>query len=316
MKKFLAAIVVLVCIAIAYACTKGRDPGDEIALEIGESKITVKQLNRDIRFQSAELIDPNSQSVTLEGPILESVVNYYLIERYAKKHGVSVSKAELVRAIHEIQKDYPDNSFKETLLRRYVSMEQWKEALKGELLRKKVFDAVTRHTRPPSHIQIEQYYREHINNYKRPPRLRFRQIVTHSENKAREALSRIKKGESMAEVAKLYSYGPEAEKGGEVGWVEKGQLVPSMDKALFSLPVGKISSVVKSPYGYHIFQVMEIDPGGLQSLKEVGSSIQARLYSQARERAFQKWLEEQRARVKIKVLKKFLERTPRQNEQS
>ena len=310
MKKLLASIILAACLAIVCACTRGIDPGDEIALEIGDRKVTVKQLNRDIRFLSADLVDPESQSVTLEGPTLECVVNYYLIEGYAKEHGIFVSKPELLRAVHEIQKDYPDRSFSQTLLRRYVRLEQWEDALKRELMRKKVFDAVTRHVRPPSYTQIDQYYREHIDNFKRPARVRFRQIVTYSEDKAKEALSRIKKGESIAEVARLYSYGPEAKKGGEVGWIEKGQLDPSMDKVLFSLPVGKISSIIKSPYGFHIFQVIETDPGGLSPLKEVAPTIEAHLYRQARQKAFEKWLEQQRAQIKIRVIKKTLERVP------
>ena len=313
MKKAVAATVLLLTVMVVFSCKRPRDPGKDIALEVGGRKISVNQLRKDIASQSAKLLDPDSEIVTLEGPLLDSIVDYYLIQEYAKQHHITISKAELLRAIQDIKKDYPEDSFEETLLRRYVNMEQWKKALETELLRKKVFDLVTMDVRPPSSIEIEQYYREHLNDFKRSPRVRFRQIVTHSKEKAKEALDRIKKGESIADLARIFSYSPEAAKGGEVGWVEKGQLDPSMDKVLFSLPVGKVSPIVKSPYGYHIFQVIEVVPGGLQPLKRVAPTIQHRLYSQARERAFQQWLQEQRSRVKIKVLKKSLKRMPREN---
>ncbi len=313
MRNHFLVMALMLALALISACTERHDPGKEIALEVGGRKITVDQLQEDIVLQSAELVDPASQSVTLQGAILDSIVDHYIIVEYAEEHDISVSQAELLRAIQKIKKDYPGDSFRETMLRRYVSIDQWKEALKRQLLRKKVFDSITMVTRPPSHIQIERYYRDHLQDFSRPARVRFRQIVTRSKTKAREALDRIKKGESIADLARSFSYSAEAANGGEVGWVEKGQLVPSMDKVLFSLPVGKVSSIVKSPYGYHIFQVMEKDPGGLQPLKKVAMKIQAQLYAQAKERAFGKWLEQQRSKIAVKVLMRSLERKRKEN---
>ncbi len=304
----LIIIALMLGLAVTSACTNKPGPGQQVALEVGERKVTVNQLKKDISLLSSDLLKPNTESIRLEGPLLDSIVDYYIIVQYAQQQEISVSQPELLRAIEKIKKDYPEESFKETLLRRYVGMEQWKDALKRQLLRKKVFDSVTLDIRPPSYMEIERYYRDHIHEFTRPARVRFRQIVTRTKDKAREALERIKKGESIADLARSFSYSAEATKGGEVGWVEKGQLVPSMDKVLFSLPVGKVSPIVKSPYGYHIFQVIEKDPGGLQPLKKVAATIQAQLYGQAKERAFAKWLEQQRSKITVRVLVKSLER--------
>ncbi|HDM10704.1 MAG: peptidylprolyl isomerase [Deltaproteobacteria bacterium] len=314
MKRFLYLILILLICGLSNGCNQGPSKGDMIALQVGNKKISLERLKKDIAFQGAELIDANSHPLKLEGPLLESLVDYYLIQTYAEEHGISVTQAELLRAVGEIKKDYPGDSFEETLLRRYVNIDEWKEALRRELVKKKVFEAVTVAARPPSFQQIEKYYRTHVDEFKRPQRVRFRQIVTRSLEKAKEALSRINKGESIANLAPLYSYSPEATKGGEVGWVEKGQLPPSMDNVLFSLPVGKVSRIVKSPYGYHIFQVMDIVQEGLPQLRDVADKIQSQLYSQAREEAFKKWLAEQRANTTVKVMTKTLERTRSSNE--
>lgn len=307
------SIFIVLC-SLAYACNQGHGERGAIALQVGDKKISVEQVKKDIAFQTAELVDPDSTSLRLEGPLLDSLVDYYLIENYAEKHGISVSQTELLRAIGRIKKDYPDGSFEETLLRRYVSIDQWKEALRREILRKKVFEAVTIAAKPPTYQEIEHFYRAHINEFKVPQRVKFRQIATRSLQKAREALKKINKGESLADLALLYSYSPEAARGGEVGWVEKGQLDPSMDKVLFSLPVGKISPIVKSPYGYHIFQIIEVDHGGLKPLKDMAEKIQAELYTKARERAFVQWLAQQRDSTKIRVITKTLERNSSTNE--
>lgn len=314
MKKFYRRTFLLLLCGLVAGCGQANNEGNPIVLEIGQEKITLNQLKKDIAFQTAELVDVDQKSFDLRGPLLDSMIDYYLIQDYAQKHGISVTQAELLRAIGEIKKDYSGNSFEETLLRRYISVEQWKQAIAKELLRKKIFDAITMHAKPPSSREIEQYYEMHIGEFQRPSRVKFRQIVTRSLDKAKEALARIKRGETIATLAPLYSYSPEATRGGEVGWIEKGQLVQSMEKALFSLPVGKISPIVRSPYGYHIFQVMAVDPGGVQPIEEVVDLIQSKLYGQARERFFQQWLSKQRTRTKIKIMTKALEDARKDNE--
>ncbi|RLB24368.1 MAG: hypothetical protein DRG76_01640 [Deltaproteobacteria bacterium] len=308
-----AFISFILCMIPVSGCNRSQGKDDRIALIVGAKKIGLDQLREDVLVQSAGLIDPDSETFRLEGPLLQAIIEYYLIEGYAKKEGISVSEDEVLKAVQEIKKDYPDQSFQETLLHGYVDFDHWKKSLKRQILRKKVFEAVTRDVLPPSHTQIANYYKTHIKAFTRAPRVRFRQIVTRSKKEAEAALDRLRKGEPMDKLAKLYSFGPEAANGGEVGWVEIGQLVPSIEKVLFSLPVGKISPIVKSPYGYHIFEVLEVEPGGLQPLKEVAAQIQSKLYAEAREKEFKQWLDRIRGQTKVQVFKYTIERTDHPN---
>jgi peptidyl-prolyl cis-trans isomerase SurA len=68
---------------------------------------------------------------------------------------------------------------------------------------------------------------------------------------------RILEGEKFSTLAVLYSEGPSAPKGGEIGFLGKGELDPAYAKTAFSLKEGGISTIVESSFGFHIIQLIE-----------------------------------------------------------
>lgn len=80
-----------------------------------------------------------------------------------------------------------------------------------------------------------------------------------AEKKANEVLAKVKAGEDFAELAKKYSEDTTAAKGGDLGSVKKGQLVPEFEDALWKLQVGQTSDLVKTVYGYHIIKLTAIN---------------------------------------------------------
>jgi peptidyl-prolyl cis-trans isomerase SurA len=72
-----------------------------------------------------------------------------------------------------------------------------------------------------------------------------------------ELRKRINEGENFATLAVLYSQGPSAPQGGEIGFMGRGELDPEYAKAAFSLKKGQVSNIVESQFGYHIIQLIE-----------------------------------------------------------
>jgi peptidyl-prolyl cis-trans isomerase D len=140
--------------------------------------------------------------------------------------------------------------------------------------------------------QILAYYNAHKDEYRTPERVRARHILLSTANKPKEEvpkiqaqaealLKQIKAGGDFAELAKKNSQDPgSAQKGGDLGWVSRGQMVKNFEDAVFKLKPNEISSVVPTEYGFHIIQVLETQPAHLQTLDEVKPAITATLKNQ------------------------------------
>jgi peptidyl-prolyl cis-trans isomerase D len=140
--------------------------------------------------------------------------------------------------------------------------------------------------------QIQDYYNAHRDEYRTPERVKARHILLSTANKPKEEvpkiqaqaealLKQIKAGGDFAELAKKNSQDPgSAQKGGDLGWVSRGQMVKPFEDAAFSLKPNEISNVVTTEYGFHIVQVLERQPAHLQTLDEVKPAIVLALKSQ------------------------------------
>ncbi len=141
----------------------------------------------------------------------------------------------------------------------------------------------------PSQQEIQAYYNQHQQEYSVPEQARARHILVQvaatadaktdaaAKAKAEDVAKQLKAGGKWDELAKKYSDDPGSkESGGELGFAQRGRMVPEFDKAIFSQPINEID-IVKSQFGYHVIQVEERTTAHAQSLSEVLPTIQATL---------------------------------------
>jgi parvulin-like peptidyl-prolyl isomerase len=107
----------------------------------------------------------------------------------------------------------------------------------------------------------------------------------------------LKRGKSMAELAKKYSISPEGPQGGMVGWLEKG-FGDVLDNA-FRFKAGMRSPVIKSAFGYHILEVVGRKPSHVKAYPEVRDQIKRILMEKREQTAYFAWLEEQVRKARV-----------------
>jgi peptidyl-prolyl cis-trans isomerase D len=110
--------------------------------------------------------------------------------------------------------------------------------------------------------------------------------------KAESVLKQLQAGGSWTELAKKYSDDPGSkDQGGELGFAQRGKMVPEFDKAIFTQKIGEID-IVKSSFGYHIIQVEERQSAHTQPLTEVQANIVAALTRDAAGQAESRYAEQ------------------------
>ena len=137
-----------------------------------------------------------------------------------------------------------------------------------------------------SDADIQAYYNAHLADYQVKEQVRARHILiavpegssaavdTAAKTKAEGLLKQIRGGADFAALAKANSDDPGSKAtGGELGFFQKGKMVPAFEQAAFALQPGQTSDLVKTSFGYHIINVEEKQTAHTKTLAEVKSTI-------------------------------------------
>ncbi len=150
---------------------------------------------------------------------------------------------------------------------------------------------------------LQRAYQDNIDSYRVPERVKVRHILIKTQGKPKEEapklkakaediLKQLQHGGNFAELAKQNSEDPgSAQKGGELGWIVRGQTVPSFEQTAFSLKPGELSGLVETEYGYHIIQVEEKETAHTQSFEDVKPQLLADAQKQAGDEDLKKAIE-------------------------
>ena len=155
--------------------------------------------------------------------------------------------------------------------------------------------------------EVSRYYYKHRADYNVAERVRVRQIVTDSIDKANDLHKRLKLGENFAKMAVNHSLSPDRAQGGDVGYFVRGTFPKEFDEACFKLRKGELSPVVKSDYGFHIFKLLNKKPAGRKKLEEVAAQINQKLFEEKLKKKYDPWMQKVRSEVKVEIQKEVLQ---------
>jgi peptidyl-prolyl cis-trans isomerase D len=160
-----------------------------------------------------------------------------------------------------------------------------------------------------SDADLQAAYNRNLDRFRTPERIKARHIlisttgkspedVKKAEEKARDLLKQIKGGADFAALAKQHSDDPGSKgTGGDLGWVQRGQMVPAFETATFNLKPGEISDVIKTDYGYHVIQALEKEQARVRPFEEVKQELAAEAKKQIVYDRMQDALEQARAEL-------------------
>lgn len=267
----------------------------KVVLDVDGRQMTAQAFSQELAYRlkdqdALSAKDPKLVTVT-KARIAEDFIVQVMTEQWAKDHGVMVKKEELDDQIKAVQKNYPDDlTFQQALAEEGTTFKDWKDRLYNSVLQKRVAKHLIENITPPPDAEMQAYYSQNKGQFTVPETAQVRQILVATESDARMLETELKKGQKMAELAKKFSISPEGPQGGMVGWVEKG--LTDVFEPAFRMKSGQRSPVVKSSFGYHIFEVQGRKPARSKPYSDVKDDIKRILMEKKEQSAYLAWLEE------------------------
>ncbi len=235
----------------------------------------------------------------LEEEVLENMITEKLMLMRAEELNIYIGDDELKQKINEIKNQYGDG-FNKMLQQENVRYEKWLDELKKELLLQKLIAVdVNAHVRV-SEDEAEDYFAENRQKYRNEARVRLSQIFVRDSDRAKDAEKSLLAGADFASIASEYSIGPEAVRGGDMGFITRGIMPEPLDEIIFKLPVNKISPIIKSSYGFHIFLVKASEAARMCNYEDVKEEVMSNLRAKKEEDAFRIWLEAMKIKAVVK----------------
>lgn len=191
-------------------------------------------------------------------PLLDQYINEILLSEWAASHDHEVDTERVTEAV---RKD-PGSTLTEK---------------RDELRRSRLLADLSTTLPKSSDDEIRAFYTQHQDEFRLEEQARVRQILVRDEATANKVFAELKSGAEFEELSKRFSTAPNAERGGEIGFISRGQVPPIFENAIFSLGPGEHSGVVASDEVFLIFKVVERAPAGSVSYEEAREMIRLKL---------------------------------------
>jgi len=234
--------------------------------------------------------------------VLDALIDRTVVVQRARTSGMSVSEAEVQRATDALADDTRKSgtSWGEHLARAGLNPEQLSDETRERLLAEKYVAEQTR-TERASAAETRAWYDAHKTEFEDPEAVHCLQIAVRTPEEAKSVLDQLRAGAAFDKVARQAGISPDARNGGDLGWFSKGTMPKVFDDTCFSQPAGKISGVVASPYGYHVFKVLGRRAPRTRKFEEVKAEVERRATAEKRAQAERQLLQQLRTGAEIKI---------------
>ena len=244
-------------------------PASEVESRFDQAK-TQPQVQQQLDSDTAGVVEAQIQA-----QILSQLVVSEILEQWGTELGLEVTEADVAAQKEElIEQLGGQEAFDQAVAESGLSEEDIQLQLRQRALQAKIADEVGTDAEVTDE-EIEAFYEQNAET-RYAGLARARHILVEDKALAEDLLAQIEDGADFAELAMEHSTDPgSGAKGGDLGEFGPGQMVPEFDEAVFSAEVGDILGPIKTQFGFHIIEVLELTEG--RELDEVREEIRAEL---------------------------------------
>lgn len=318
MKKTILAVA----ISLAAGSLSAADLVEAIVVRVGDRIVTRTQYLKRLREGYADIEhEPNlpadkqaARREELRKNLVNDIIADLLIKDRADHLGITVSEADIKEAMGRLKQQYnitSDTQFEESLKNSGMTRADMEARLRDTLLTNKLFSRELRERSDLSDKELRERYDREKESYRLPERARLRAIIVtkpddpaaaaRMEARVQQIATDAKAAPDFAAFAASVPENAMKEKGGDMGDIVRGELLPDLDKAVFNSNSGTILGPIATKSGWHIIKVEQRLPSEVPAFESVKDKLRKDVSEEAFNRDYKAYIERLRKEAFIQI---------------
>jgi len=253
--------------------------------------------------------------VELRGKALDGLIDEELRYQEAVRLKVRVADADVEQALARAKKTYRDEQeFEKARRASGATLAQIRASILRALMMQRVYEENVGARCRVTEADAAVFYRENTTRFLLPEQVRVSLITVgvdpsaappdweRARQKARDLARRIAGGAPFEAMAREHSSDESRLKGGDLGFVHRGQLIDEFERALRDLKPGRVSPVVQTIFGFHLLRLVEVRPPAQKTFADVKATIVRDLTETRCAKASDAWSKGLRAHARIVIV--------------
>ncbi len=306
-------VTVFISFSLSGVSSARAEIVDKVLVVVNEEVVTQRDFDRIFTpieknfvttYEGKEL---ERQLETARAGLLEQLINSKLTISLAKNAEMEIDEEELKRRIDKVKEYYDsEETFLQVLNAKGTNLSEFNKEIREQMLAQAFVEKEVSAKIIITPVETKELYNKNKEKFVAPHKVKVRSIMIRKTkdremDKAKIAgiVKELESGRNFTDFAKEASEGPYAEAGGDMGYVSRGQVLEEMEEAIFSTEVGKLSDIVETHIGFHVFLIEEIQTPRTLGFAEVSDFLREQLYMKRFEEKLMEWLKEKRENAYI-----------------
>lgn len=293
---------------------------EAIVIRVGDRMVTRTQYMKRLHDGYAEIeqtVAPAEVAAKKEDyrkNLANDLIAELLIKDRADRLGLTVSADEVKDAVDRLKQQYgisTDQQFAESLQKSGLTRADMEARLRDTLLMNKVFSRELRGREDSTDKELRERYDREKEHYRLPERARLREIVIlkpsnaaavdAARQRAEQLAAQARANADFALLATTASESGTKSKGGDLGEVARGELLPDLEKAVFNATSGAVIGPIETKSGWHILKVEQRLPSEVPAFESIKDKIRKDAGEDAWQRDYKAYIERLRKEAFIQI---------------
>ena len=329
---FLIFSILLTISAVSNGALPAIEILDEIVVSVNNNVITREQLKENIRIFKKFRTEQNEfiSDYELKKMILFKMIDDYLLREQAEEQNITVPTTDIQKTLDNFKGKTPQEEFIQSLNQEGITLEGLREKLEQEFLGEKVIQWKANQLREEIRIKnskVKQFFISlksyiegieegnediiqfdiiHHQQLMEEEKIQIAQIIVDTQEQAKKIAEYLIEEEDFLSLAKRFSLGPNAQKGGELGWVSLVQIQNPLRAILSKLKEGESTSALKiNDEFYRIIQVKQREQLSFQKWED---KIKDYLFNTEMIKLLNEWVKNLKEKSFIKIMDEDLKK--------